>query len=214
MKKQVIILLLLIIIVITGCDKNQLENVQNSDLNQETNENIKEEQNTDIVQNSEYTELEIFGATAYFKQHNPTNYWDCDDDFGAGEINTVFIPSENGVIVENYYDKEKISGIFFYETENIISDKETIIAKHKRWYGVDVTVQNIDKNLFKKYIKGESQNVYLESYNFQYEGDYDGEKFDVYYTIELLIYKKDYTEEQIDKLISEYNTIIDTFKLN
>lgn len=201
MKKKIIYFLtfILLICLTTGCMSKENDTT-------ETN-------NSDANVAKEYTELEIIGATARFKKQDPTNYWDCEDNFGAGEIDTVYIPSEGGKEVPNYYDQENTSGIIFQTSDDVVSSESYIKTIYKRWDNIDVKVENINKGIFKKHITGESSELYYESYSFSYEGEYDGEKFDVYYKIELRIYKNDYTKEEQSKLISEYNTIIDTFEI-
>ena len=94
-----------------------------------------------------------------------------------------------------------------------ITSESNLKSTYQRWYGIDIEVNSIEKGIYKRHIKGESSNIYYEAYCFDYEGDFEGEKSDVYYKIELIIYKNDYTKDEINKLISEYNTIIDSFKL-
>lgn len=200
MKKKYLFSLIIFILLIgvtTGCNKEKSNKDEISDVN--------------IAK--DYTELEILGATVKFKKQEPTNYWDSQDNFGAGEIDTVYIPSQKGVEVPNYYEQENTSGIIFQTSDDIITSKNSLINTYKTWDNIDIEVEDIEKGIFKRHINGESSKLYFESYCFTYEGDLEGEKFDANYKIELRIYKDDYSTEQIDKLISEYHTIIDTFEI-
>lgn len=189
----------------TGCNSDK-KDVKNEETN-----NSKTEEN--VVAADEYTELEIFGANVKFKLANPTYLWNCEDNFGAGEIDTVFIPSKNGEAVEDYYDAENISGVHFITTDDGVSSESSLKSTYKRWYGVDLTVEDMEEDLYTRHLKGESSEVYFESYSFEYEGVYDGEDLGtIYYSIQLVIYKDDYTQEEIDKVIAEYHTIIDTLE--
>ena len=201
MKNKIVYFLTLILVIglTTGCMGKE--------------EKSKEE-NNDFKVSEEYTELELFGATAKFKKQDPTNYWDCEDNFGAAEIDTVYIPTKNGKEVPNYYDQENTSGIIFQTSDDLIADKSRLKNSYKTWDEIDVEVKDIDDDLFKRHIKGQSSKLYFESYCFKYVGDFEGSNFDVYYKIELRIYKDDFTKEEQEKLISEYHTIINSFKLN
>jgi len=201
-----LIILILAIGVTTGCNKKE-------DNKKEIEEN-KMEEKSDVKIDKEYTELEILGAVAKFKKQEPTNYWDSEDNFGALEIDTVYIPSENGVEVSNYYEHENVAGIIFESSGDVINNKTSVINTYKKWYGIDIQIEDIEKGIYKRHIKGESSEIYLEAYCFTYERDLEGEKSVGYYKIELILYKDDYSAEQMDKLISEYQTIIDTLEIN
>jgi hypothetical protein len=205
MKKKILFSLITIVLLLgvtIGCNNSE----------KSKNKNEKEEIK-DVNIAKEYTELELLGRVAKFKLQNPTNYWNCEDDFGAGEIDAVYIPSKNGVEVPNYYEKENISGVIFQTSDDVLTSESNLKSTYQRWYGIDIEVNSIEKGIYKRHIKGESSSIYYEAYCFDYEGDFEGEKSDVYYKIELIIYKNDYTKDEINKLISEYNTIIDSFKL-
>ena len=71
----------------------------------------------------------------------------------------------------------------------------------------------MEHDLYTRHLKGENSKVYFESYAFKYEGNYEGESLgDIYYSVRLWIYKDDYTEEEINNVIAEYHTIIDTLE--
>ena len=197
-----LITIALLLGVTTGCNNDK------ESKNKNEKEAIK-----DVNIAKEYTTIELLGKNAKFKVQSPTNYWNCEDDFGAGEIDAVYIPSKNGVEVPNYYEKENISGVIFQISDDVLTSESNLKSTYKRWYGIDIEVTNIEKGIYQKHIKGQSSSIYYEAYCFDYEGDFDGEKSDVYYKIELIIYKDDYSSNEINKLISEYNTIIDSFEL-
>lgn len=191
---------------VTACGENT--NTNDGTSNNETNEEK-------VTLASEYTMLEIFGADVKFKLANPTYLWDSQDNFGAGEIDTVFIPSKDGKEVGNYYDIENTSGVIFMTSDDVIDSESNIKNNYKSWYNLDVTIEDLNNQLFERHIKGEDSKVYFESYCFQYEGVYDGEDIGtIYYSIQLVLYKEDYTQEQINKIKAEYHAIIDTFEFD
>lgn len=200
MKRKILYLLTFILLIgfTTGCM---------------TEENKKEDETINQNVAEEYTELELIETTIRFKKQNPTNYWDSEDDYGALEVTTVYIPSEGGKEVEDYRDAENISGIMFEYDETAIKDKTKIKDSYKRWDNLDVEIEDINKGIFTRHIKGESSKLYVESYSFAKEIEVDDEKKTLYYDVELRIYKDDYTTEEQKKLISEYHTIIDTFEI-
>lgn len=173
--------------------------------------NLFEQNNSGIIPADDYVELEIVGANVIFKYANPTYFWNTEDSFGAGEIDFVLIPSLNGEPIENYYEQERVSGVFFQTSDNLVMSDEDLKNEYISRYGVELQIENITHNIFKKHLKGETSEVYLESCCLSYDSNFDGEISSVYYAIELLIYKNDYTEEEMNKLIDEYHIIINTF---
>jgi len=171
-----------------------------------------ESENKEITENSKYTELEIFGAKVKFKLANPTYLWNSNDDFGAGEVDTVFIPSKNGEPVEDYFYVDNISGIMFQTSDDVLESTSSLKKIYKNAYGMDLTVEQLEDDIFEKHLKGETSKIYFESYCFKYEGFSDEDPSEVYYAIELMLYKNDYTQEEINKIIEEYHLIIDTFE--
>lgn len=170
--------------------------------------------NVTINEANTYTGLEIYGANIKFKMANPTYFWDCDYDFGAAEISTVFIVSQNGEVVKNYLDIEDMSMITFEETKDIGLSEQSIKRQYKKWHNVDVTVENLEHELYKKHIKGENSETYFETYAFKYDGIFEDDFVieDIYYSISLLIRKDNYTKEELNKIIEEYHLIIDTLE--
>ena len=210
MRKKTLKIFLCIIslFIITGCGSSIKE--KNNDTKKESNDVTNEI----VVASTEYTELEIFGAKLKFKLANPTYLWNSEDDFGAGEVDTVFIPSENGEKVEDYFEAVNTSGVIF-EVSDYTTRSETAIKKDlKEWYNLDAIVENINHNLYQKHIQGENSKLYYESYLFSYKGKYDGESIgDIDYKIQLQIYKNDYTKEEIDKVVKEFHIMIDTLEI-
>lgn len=194
----------------TACGGNE------SNVNNGVDEENKESGNIvagSVTPAADYTELEIFGATVKFKMANPTYLWNCEDSFGAGEVDTVFIPSKNGVEVENYYDAEHISGVTFQTSDDSVDSVTSLKNSFKKSTGIDLTVEDIKHDIYTRHLKGESSKVYFESYAFEYDGSYDGEPLeDIYYSVRLWLYKDDYTEEEMSKVIAEYHTMIDTLE--
>lgn len=169
-----------------------------------------------IVGNSEYTLLPIFGATLKFKKAESTLYWDCEDNFGAGEIDTVFVYSETGAEpadTSSIYGGDPISGITF--STNWLDPENPAEVKRKlnSVYGItDVTITKSDNPMFMNKIKGESDRYYFESYYMEYEGDLDGEKSDIYYEIYLALDKRKISPVQLNLAIGEYHLMIKTME--
>lgn len=194
----------------TACGGNE-SNVNNGvDEGNKENNSVAD---SSVTPAADYTELEIFGAKVKFKLADPTYLWNCEDSFGAGEVDTVFIPSKNGVEVENYYDAEHISGVTFQTSDDSVDSATSLKNSFKKSTGIDLTVEDIKHDIYTRHLKGENSEVYFESYAFKYDGNYEGEELgDIYYSIRLWMYKDDYTKEEINKVIAEYHTMIDTLE--
>lgn len=165
-----------------------------------------------VVEKIEYTELPIFGATLKFKNAEPTLYWNCEDNFGTGEIDTVFVYSENGAEPVNY-DSTPISGITF--TTNWLDPESPSDVKRKldSVYGItDVTITKSDNPMFMNKIKGENDRHYFESNYMEYEGNFDGESSKVYYEIYLALDKKKISPAKLNLAIGEYHLMIKTME--
>ena len=208
MKKKIILSLvygLLSLGIATGCNSSEQSVKNDKTINSTIEENV--------VAADDYTRLEILGANVKFKLANPTYLWNCEDNFHSLEIDTVFIISKNGQAVEDYYNAESISGISFLITDDTVLSESSLKKEYKTKYGVDITVEDMEHDLYKRHLKGESSKLYFESYAFEYEGVFEEEESGtIYYSIQLIIHKDDYTKEEIDRVIKEYHIIIDTFE--
>ena len=135
------------------------------------NDNLKDNTNnyTSIVASEDYTTQNIYNKTLKYKKANPTSLWDCDDNFGAGEIDTVLIPSKDGNPVEKYYDMANISGIYFQTGDDAIKSDDALKARYQRWYGIsNLKIENIEKNTGKliNYINVAESNLTSGKYIF------------------------------------------------
>lgn len=170
-------------------------------------DSIVENFEPDIISNDSYMELDIlYGLHRIkFKINNPTNFWNSEDDFGAGEIDTVFVVSENGMPVEDYFDIEDLSIVVFEIDDRYFESKESIKSRIGEWYNIsNVEVEELSSGVFKRHIKGENSSFYYEVYCLEYEGDR--------YVIELNIYKNNYTSSEINNIIEEYHGIINSLE--
>lgn len=184
---------ILVLLLTTGCINKQTSN--------------GEEQNTQNAEvSNNYAEIDaLFDKKIRFKTHNPTNFWDSEDDFGS-DIDTVFIVSKNGEPVEDYYAIENLSGIIFEYDSRLFDSHSSVKEKISNWHGVkNPEITDLENSIFSRHIKGENENFYLEIYCMKYDG--------IYYAIELNVYKDDYSEEELANIISEYNTIIKTLEV-
>lgn len=196
MKKKLFLSLLCGVLVLglaTGCRNNQNTNTENQSI---TNENISDN----------YTTIDsLFLGKVKFKTNNPTFFWNSNDDF-ASDIDTVFIVSKNGVPIENYYEIENLSGIIFEYDYRFFESHDSVKKRINSWHGItNLQITDLENSIFSRYIKGETNEFYLEIYCMKHN--------DIYYAIELNIYKNNYTQNEIDNIISEYHTIINTFEI-
>ena len=209
MKKKILLNILVFVLLLgvtTGCGNKNQEN------NNDENNQIKEDPiNTDVAE--KYTKLKIYGKEVKFKKHELTYFWDSQSNFGTGEIDTIFLISKNGEKIEDLSSLKSISGIAFYVSDDIKADKKELQNTYGDWERMDLEITDTDEGLFKRHMKGENEGLYLESYCFQYEGKLGKEKINVNYKIELRIKKSEYSEVEIDKIIAEFHTIIETFEL-
>lgn len=160
-----------------------------------------------IITGNSYVELDIRGAKyrVKFKLSDPTNFWNSGDDFGAMEVDTVFIVSKNGEPIEDYNDIEELSGIIFMVEDRYFESVESIQSRISEWYDLsDVEVEDLSSSIFKRHIKGENSSFYYETYCLEYEGDR--------YTIELNVYKNNYSADEIKNIIEEYHGIISSLE--
>lgn len=184
----------LILFLTTGCINKQ-------------NLNEEKQHITDAIISEDYTEIDavLLDKKIKFKTHNPTNFWDSEDDFGS-DIDTVFIVSKNGEPIEDYYAIENISGIIFEYDSRFFDSHSSVKKMLNNWYGVtNLEITDLENNIFSRHIKGETDDFYLEVYCMKYDGKS--------YIIELDVYKDDYSVEELEYIISEYNTIIETLEV-
>ena len=179
--------------------------------------NLNTNDKTDsFVSSNQYTILDILGAKIKFKQGNPTNLWNCECSFGAGEIDTVFIISKNGVEMDEYDDDT--SGVIFQTSDISVASESSLKNSYKKYYGLDIIVEKTNVGPFKRHVQGENSKYYFESYSLKYDGYFndidpiDDEPSDVYYSIELFIYKDNYDSKMIKNVIDEYHNIINTLE--
>ncbi len=181
----------------------------------EANTVDKKNDNQNSVSNNEsisedYTIIDtlmVMGRKIKFKTHTSTYFWNSNDNFGAGEIDTVFFVSKNGLPIQNYYEIEKISGIIFQNDSRFFNSQDSVKKLFVEWHGItDLQIEELKDNIFSRHIKGETDELYVEIYCMKYNN--------IYYAIELDVYKNNYSKEEIDNIISEYYTIINTLEIN
>ena len=140
-----------------------------------------------------------------FKTYNPTYFWNSNDDFGS-DIDTVFIVSKNGVSVNNYYEITNLSGIIFEYDSRYFGSHDSVKKRINELYGIsNLQIKDFENNILSRHIKGETNEFYLEIYCIKHN--------DVYYAIELNVYKNNYTKNELNFIISEYHTIINTLEI-
>lgn len=163
---------------------------------------------------SDSTVVDIFGRKISFSTLSPTCFWNSEDDFGAGEIDTVFIYSPNGASLEDtdYQSSQKAKIVF--QTSPLSPDKlENTKNTVKKLYNVDnVTIQKLENSIFMYKITGESSSSYAEIYYLEYDGDFEGEISKVYYDITFHINKNLLSKDEQYIAKHEFETIINTLK--
>ena len=166
----------------------------------------KEESSLIQKESQSYTEIEaLFGRRIRFKTYEPTYFWDSDDDFGS-DIDTVFIVSKGGKKVENYHDIESLSAIIFEYDSRFFDEQDEVKERLKGLFDIEnLQIEELDSSIFKRHIKGETSEIYVEVYCLEYEG--------IYYAIELDLYKNDYSVLERDNIIEEYHNIINTLEI-
>lgn len=182
---------------------------------EEYNTNMSEKYNNEINETYEisddYTYLDIKGAKIKFKTLKDTTFWNCNDNFGALEIDTVFICSEGGKEIEDYSDMNRLS--ISFQTEEIEDKSDQMVGEYLKSYNIsNFEVTKLENSVFTYKIVGESNSAYFESYFLEYSGEMDGEEFDVYYQIKLDLNKNIINAKHLHKAKKEYKTIIDTLE--
>ena len=202
MKNKFFLSLLCVILILSfvvGCgnNNNETKNDNNNEDNQPIiNENISDSYTT--IESSAFNKIR-------FKTHNPTFFWNSEDDFGS-DIDTTFVVSKGGEPVENYYDIEELSVMVFGYDNRHFSSSDTVKKLYKYWYGItELQINYLENNIFSKHIKGETDKIYVETYCMIYN--------DIPYAVVLRVYKKDYTQNELKRIISEFHTIINTLEI-
>lgn len=170
-----------------------------------------------IIESSEYTQIDILGAKVRFKSATPTLYWNSNENYGAGEIDTVFIYSETGTqpidFSKTFEPGYTISGITFATNSLNPSNQADTKQKLNRIYGLtDVDITKADNSMFMYKVKSENDKYYFESNYMEYEGSFEGEDFTVYYEIYLLLDKNNISSSQLYTAIGEYHLMIKTME--
>lgn len=172
---------------------------------------IRISRNSEISANAsdEYTELGIFGANIRFKKTNPTYFWDSNNDFGAGEIDTVYLFSEGGVEVDM-----DLSTMITFQTDGLEPGNEAHARQTlNKWYKMtNVMIERINNSIFLYHIVGETTSIYYECYYMEYDGDMDGDIFHVNYDIALEAHKDEITADQLEHVKEEYHMMIHTLQ--
>lgn len=161
----------------------------------------------------EYTERRAIFGRVKFKHAKPTYIWDSNDSFGS-DLDTAMFYSEGGVEVdpEVYYNtKSHIE--FTYDVDD--KSDSCLKEQYNRYYGItDLTIESVDRGVFKKHVKAEDSKIYFESYTMFYDAkNDDGSTRELTYSVQLILYKNEYSKEELNRMASEYQGIIDSFEV-
>lgn len=160
-----------------------------------------------------YTERGFIFGKGKFKYANPTYLWDSNDNFGS-DLDTVLFYSKNGVAIEpDIYSNIKSHIQFIYDVDD--KTDGDLNSQYNRFYGItNLKIEDINNGVFKKHLHAEDSNVYFESYVMEYASkSSDGSILNLTYSIQLILYKNEYSLEELNRLASEYHGIIDTFEV-
>lgn len=203
MKKIVFVLsIILSLILLVGCN-NTNETVSDNILNQEI-QNVEQNDNQEVnneldCEMGDYITLNILPGMSIvrFKMTKDTTFWNTEDDYGAGEIDTIFVMEED--VSKDNYDYTD-SYILFGLAENRLFNKGS-------YNGIPVEVTQIEDDTYSHHIQGETNNEYLECYFVKEDVIEYG------YEILLILEKNKFTEEQIERAKQDFKCIIDTFEV-
>lgn len=164
---------------------------------------------TELNASDSYNEIRIRGRKVKFKLANPTLFR-IDTDTGAFEVDASLIPIKAR---GNLWEKGSQSHISFSNGGGI-SDEE-IRDHHKMWYKIDgLAFDTINNGPFTKHYKYEDTQLYCEGFCMYYDANFDGEiERNAPYELYFILYKDEYPMEEINKLVSEFHLVIDTFEL-
>lgn len=191
---------------------------QNTDLdfgltNKDSNSNVGGTDNIVVISelsaSDSFNEVIIRGRKVRFKLANPTLFR-VDTDTGAFEVDVALIPiGTKG----NLWEKGLQSHVSFSNGGGISDDE--IKSRHKMWNKIDgILFDTINNGPFTKHYKYEDSQLYCEGFCMYYDANFDGEiernaPYEIYFTL----YKDEYLMEEINKLVSEFHLVINTFEL-
>lgn len=197
MKKIILVLsVILSLAMLVGC--NNITETSNDNIqNIEQNDN-QEDNNIPDYEMGEYITLNIFPemSVVRFKMTKDTTFWNTEDNYGAAEIDTIFVMEEE--VTKDNYDYAD-SYIYF-------ATPETRIFEKGYYNGIPVEMTEIEHELYSHHVTGETSNEYFECYIIREDVVEYG------YEIVLLLEKNQFTEEQIERAKQDFKCIIDTFE--
>ena len=205
MKKTLIIVISLIVVAIGSY--LFFMSISNNKAN---NNNTKEENmNMNFVSSDNYISFysNNLNSQISFKPGNPTFFWNSGDNFGAAEIDTVLLVSKNGLPIDNYYDIGNVSAIIFETDSRFFSSTDKFNEFMQKAHNIsNAKIELTNSGLFSRHVVGENEYLYLEAYCGVYKG--------INYVVELNIYKNNYSNEDFNLILNEYNNIINTIKMD
>lgn len=177
----------------------------NNTMNATNKENIQSNNITivNVEANDEYTNLNIFGGKARFKLAK-NSFFNMNTNTGAAEIDATLNPINSNDSIKTHIG-------FNNDGE---TNEEIIKNNYKNWYNINnIMFEDINKGPFTRYFKVDNQNHYCESYYMYYDANLDGQVRKTYYNIYLILYKNEFSTEDINKIVSEFHLVIDTLEL-
>lgn len=189
-----------------------------SNKNQPNDLNVSNMQ-ADYIKNltDNYYKFEFDGTYYRYKECNPTNFDKVNDNFGAAEICNVYLYSKGGEEIEDL-DSVNLStttlisfGNWEYEPEKGMGRLNMKLKS----YGIsNPKIENINENNVIYKVVGESNNTYYESYLLKplgrYEGDID--THENYFQVTLRINKKELSVTEIQNVLNEFASIVNTLE--
>lgn len=187
-----------------------LEQTENIDMKLNNNEPTNQSSSTNNVtitsleESSEYTNIRILGRKARFKLAKETSF-KLETQTGAMELDAT--------LDSLYLDDPIFAGCVSFSNSCDITD-DSIKERFKNWLKVsNINIENINKGPFIKHLKVETSDTYCENYCMMYDTNFDGKIEQAPYEIYIIIPKNKYSIEQINKMVSEFHLVIDSFEL-
>lgn len=151
-------------------------------------------------------EVDYLGTKICHRLRKPTNFYITNDDFGAAEVANVYIYSKNGETLDyGNIDTMSYTRIFFGEWEYNPENPDTVTQKIRNFYKIEnINIVNENSEYLKYRVHGESDKFYYDSYLY---------KTGAYVKIELLLNKDQLTADQIQDVLNEFYSIINTVEI-
>lgn len=165
----------------------------------------------------EYYNFEFDGTKYRYKLYKPTSFFISHSNFGALEICDVYLFSPNGEEINDVMnvDTDNTAHITFGDWEyNPGQENREEILKAKN-YGISgCKIDKINRGNIVYKVYGENSSRYIESYFLitKGKGEDENELHENHFRITLFIAKNGFSPEQVNEMLNEFHSIIDTLE--